>query len=196
MEPVDAVVREAVLHSFATGAPNAAPFPPASWEAEVDAVPQQLPLNAQITLADAMFAAYDAGLDPSLVASAASAAGAAYAAARVRNRVAAAALHNDDAWPGGPEVLLPLADDVLVHFVNRLHSDRWVVRARELGTAHSPLLFALFVSARDHSLPPVLAVGASHLAFIPGLRLDPFLFPFLRLTSHSYFRRLELSSIQ
>ena len=131
MEPLDAVVREAVLHSFAAGAANAAPFPPSAWEVEGEAVPQQLRLTAQTALADAMFAAYDAGLDPTLVAAAASAAGAAYAAARVRNRVAAAALHNDDSGPGGPEVLLPLADDVLVHFVNRLHSDRWVVRARE-----------------------------------------------------------------
>ena len=42
MEPVDAVVREAVLHSFASNAPNAAPSPPAAWEAEGEAVPQQL----------------------------------------------------------------------------------------------------------------------------------------------------------
>ena len=131
MEPIDAVVREAVLQSFAAGAPNAALFPPAAWEVEGEAVPQPLLLNAQTALADAMFAAFDAGLDPSLVAAAASAAAAAYAAARVRNRVSAAALHNDDAGPEGPEVLLPLADDVLVHFVNRLHSDRWVVRAKE-----------------------------------------------------------------
>ena len=75
-------------------------------------MPQPLLLTAQAALADAMFAAFDAGLDPSLVAAAASAA--AYAAARVRNRVAAAALHNDDSGPGGPEVMLPLADDVLV----------------------------------------------------------------------------------
>ena len=128
MELVEAVVRQ---DSFAAGAPTAAPFPPAAWEVEGEAVPQQLLLTAQISLADAMFAAFDAGLDPSRMAAAAAAAGAAYAAARVRNRVAAAALHNDDSGPGGPEVLLPLADDVLVHFVNRLHSDRWVVRAKE-----------------------------------------------------------------
>ena len=131
MEPIDSVVREAVLHSFASFAPNAAPFPPAAWEAEGEPVPQQHLLNAQSALGEALSAAYSAGLDPTLVSAAASAAGAAYAAARVRNRVAAAALHNDDAGPGGPEVLLPLADDVLVHFINRLHSDRWVVRARE-----------------------------------------------------------------
>ena len=123
MEPVDAV-REAVLHSFASAAPNAAPFPPAAWEAEGEPVPQHLLLNAQTALGNALFAAYSAGLDPSLVSAAASAAGAAYAAARVRNRVAAAALHNNDDGPDGPEVLLPLADDVLVHFVNRIDSDR------------------------------------------------------------------------
>ena len=129
MEPVDAVVREAVLHSFAAAAPDAAPFPPPAWEAEGEAVPQQLLLDAQVALGYALYAAYSAGLDPSLVSAAASAAGAAYAAARVSNRVAAAALHNDDVGPEGPEVLLPLADDVLVHFIDKLHSDRCVVRA-------------------------------------------------------------------
>ena len=124
MEPVDAVVREAVLHAFAAAAPNAAPFPPPAWEVEGEAVPQQLLLDAQAALGDALNAAYSAGLDPSLVAAAASAAGAAYAAGHVRNRIAAAALHNDDDGPNGPEVLLPLADDVLVHFVNRIYSDR------------------------------------------------------------------------
>ena len=163
MVPIDAVVRAAVLHSFAAGAPNAAPFPPAAWEAEGEAVPQPLLVNAQTALADAMFAAFDAGLDPSLVAAAASAAGAAYAAARIRNRVAAAALHNDDSCPGGPEVLLPLADDVLVHFITRLHSDRWVVRARDEGPARIPLPFALFfVCAWPFVPPPVVAVGALH----------------------------------
>ena len=126
MESVEAVVREAVLQSFANAAPNAAaPFPPPAWEeAEGEAVPKQLLLDAQTALGDALTAAYSAGLDPSLVAAAASAAGAAYAADLVSNRVAAAVLHNDDAGPNGPEVLLPLADDVLVHFVNKLHSDR------------------------------------------------------------------------
>ena len=118
-------------HSFASAAPNDAPFPPAAWEVEGEAPPQHLLVEAQSPLAAALSAAYSAGLDPSLVAAAAFTAGAAYAAARIRNRVAAAALHNDDAGPEGPEVLLPLADDVLVHFVNRLHSDRWVVRARD-----------------------------------------------------------------
>ena len=124
MEPVDAAVREAVLHSVAAAVPNAAPCPPAAWEAEGEAVPQQLLLDAQAALGDALFAAYSAGLDPSLVSAAASAAGAAYAAARVSNRVAAAALHNDDVGPEGPELLLPLAGDVLVHFINKLHGDR------------------------------------------------------------------------
>ena len=124
MEPVDAVVREAVLHSFASAAPNAAPFPPAAWEAEGEAVPQQLLLDAQEALGDALNAAYSAGLDPALVAAAASAAGAAYAAAPVSNRAAAAVLHNDAVGPEGPQLLLPLADDVLVHFIDKLHSDR------------------------------------------------------------------------
>ena len=125
MENVEAVVREAVLQSFAHAAPNAAaPFPPPAWEAEGEAMPQQLLLHAQTALGDALNAAYGAGLDPSLVAAAVSAAGTAYAAARVSNRVAAAVLHNDDSGPNGPEVLLPLADDVLVYFVNKLHGDR------------------------------------------------------------------------
>ena len=182
MEPIDTAVRVAVLQSFTIGAPNASLFPPAAWEAEGEAMPQQLLLSAQTALADAMFAAYDAGLDPSLVAAAASAAGAAYAAARVRNRVAAAALHNDDSSPGGPEVLLPLADDVLVHFINKLHSDRWVVRAREKGP-RSP--FALV----GHSSPTLLAVGASHLTFIRASP-DPSLFPFLRPASLLHILRL------
>ena len=119
MENVEAVVREAVLQSFAHAAPNAAaPFPPPAWEeAEGEAVPPQLLLDAQTALGDALTAAYSAGLDPSLVAAAASAAGAVYAAARVSNRVAAAVLHNDDSGPNGPELLPPLADDVLVHFI-------------------------------------------------------------------------------
>ena len=124
METVDAIVREAVLHSFASNAPNAAPFPPPAWEVEGEAVPQQLLLDAQAALGEAFYAAYNAGLDPSLVAAAASAAGAAYATARVSNRVAAAALHNDAVGPDGPQLLLPLADDVLVHFIDKLHSDR------------------------------------------------------------------------
>ena len=62
MEPVDAVVREAVLHSFASFAPNAAPFPPAAWEAEGEPLPQQLLLNVQAAVADAL---REAGLPPS-----------------------------------------------------------------------------------------------------------------------------------
>ena len=130
MESVDAIVREAVLHSFAAasqGVPNAAPFPPAAWDAfgvaEAPATQQQL-LAVQTALAEALYAANSSGLDPSLVAAAASAAGAAYAAARVLNRVAAAILHNDDGGEEGPAVLLPLPDDILVHSINRLHCDR------------------------------------------------------------------------
>ena len=87
MEPVDAVVREAVLLSFAAaaqGAPNAAPVPPAAWDAfgVAEAPPtQQLLLAAQSRLAEALLAAYSSGLAPSLVAAAASAAGDAYSAA-------------------------------------------------------------------------------------------------------------------
>ena len=121
MEPVDAVVREAVLHSFASFAPNAAPFPPAAWEVEGEPVPQHLLLSAQAALGEALSAAYSGpGPHPRFL-------------RRVRcrrrlrrrarpNRMAAAVLRNDDARPDGPEVLLPLADDVLVHFVNRIHS--------------------------------------------------------------------------
>ena len=63
MEPVYADVREAVLLSFASAAqgaaPNAAPFPPSTWDAfgvtEAPPTKQQL-LAAQTTLAEALFA--------------------------------------------------------------------------------------------------------------------------------------------
>ena len=128
MDPLDAVVREAVLQLFAAAAaaPNAAAFPPAAWDAfgvaEAAAPPHVLE-DARSALAEALFAAYSTGLDPSLVAASASPAGAAYASARVRDRVAAAILHNDDAGEEGPMLLLHLPDDVLVYLVNRLRSD-------------------------------------------------------------------------
>ena len=40
-------------------------------------------------------------------------------------RIAAAHLHNgSEEGPEGPWMLLPLDDDVLIHFVNKLHCDR------------------------------------------------------------------------
>ena len=129
MAPIDAVVREAALQSFSAtaAAPNAAPFPPSAWDAYGQAEapkPPHLLLSAEKALARALFAAYSAGLDPSLVYAAATAAGLAYAATRIRDRVAASVLHNDKSGRRGPQVLLPLPDDVLVHLINRLHSDR------------------------------------------------------------------------
>ena len=83
MDPLDAVVREAVLQLFAAAAaaPNAAAFPPAAWDAFGVAEAAAPPLfleNARSALVEALFAADSAGLDPSLVAAAASSAGAAY----------------------------------------------------------------------------------------------------------------------
>ena len=132
MEPISAAVREAALQAFAALNPP----PPEGAAADGDGegngplfggpVP---PLNvaAQNTFADALAAAFCAGLGPAAITAAAAAACVANAAVReqIRARVAAAALHNDsEEGPEGPQVLLPLADDVLVHFVNRLHSDR------------------------------------------------------------------------
>ena len=128
MEPISAAVREAALaalnHPPPEGAPEAAgdmgggplfgaPAPPPSLSA----------LNA---FADALAAAFCSGVGSAAVAAAAAAACAANAAVRAQigERVAAAALHNNsEEGPEGPQVLLPLADDVLVHFVNELHSD-------------------------------------------------------------------------
>ena len=127
MEPIDAVVREAVLQSFtAAAAPNAVHFPPAAWDAcgQAEAPkPPHVLLSAEKALAHALFAAYSAGLDPSLVSPAANAAGAAYTASRIRDRVASAVLHNDKSGRRGPQVLLPLPNDVLVHLVDSLRSD-------------------------------------------------------------------------
>ena len=126
MEPVAAVVREAVLHSFAA-------FAPAAGEHLDDDHPAVADLrlaSARVAFADALAAAlraaHAAGLGDSEIAAAASAGCAAHAAVRsqIHARVSAATLHNNsEEGPEGPWVLLPLADDVLLHFVNKLHSD-------------------------------------------------------------------------
>ena len=128
MEPVDAVVREAVLHSFAT-------FAPAAGDKAAENLPVATDLAALVsaraafadTLAAALRAGHAAGLGASEIAAAASAGCAAHVAVRaqIRERVAASDLHNNsEEGPDGPWLLLPLADDVLVHFVSKLHSER------------------------------------------------------------------------
>ena len=132
MVPVDAVVREAALHSFAV-------FEPAGLAQAADgndpAAADPIALaSAQTAFADALAAALKtahlAGLGAAAISAAASAGCAAHAAARaqIRERVADAALHNtSEEGPDGPLVLLSLIDDVLVHFIDRLRSDRWVL---------------------------------------------------------------------
>ena len=82
--------------------------------------------DALAAFASALSAAFRAGIAPASITAVMAAACAAYAAAReeIDERVAAAILHNDDDGPDGPMVLLPLPDDVLSHFINKLHSDR------------------------------------------------------------------------
>ena len=132
MEPISAAVREAALQAFAALNPP----PPEGAAANGDGVGNgplfggpAPPLNvaAQNTFADSLAAAFCAGLGPAAIAAAAGAACAAHAVVReqIRVRLAAAASHNTrEEGPEGPLVLLPLADDVLVHFINKLHSDR------------------------------------------------------------------------
>ena len=108
--PLAAAAREAALQLL-----DAAP-PPAGSSPEALA---DLHASLARILADAL----SMGLELPLIQAAASSASAAFAKAREQARAAVAARHNDRAGPDAPR-LLPFADDLLLVFVNGLHSNR------------------------------------------------------------------------
>ena len=126
MKPVDAIVSEAALLSFASpepaaGAGDVPPLihPPGGHHAPFLA-------EAKEALVDALATACRAGHSLASVNAASAAAYAACAAVRLQisERVAAAALHNGgEEGPDAPWILLPLDDALLTHFVNRVHSE-------------------------------------------------------------------------
>ena len=133
MEPISAAVRAAALQALAALNPPAPPLgaaPAAGQEGHgghLFGAPPRPSAAASAAFADALAAAFCAGLGPAAITAAAGAACAANAVVReqIRVRVAAAIPHNNrEEGRKGPRVLLPLADDVLVHLVNNLHSDR------------------------------------------------------------------------
>ena len=108
--PLAAAAREAALHVL-----DAAP-PPAG------AAPEAL-ADLHVSLARILADALSMGLELPLIQAAATSASAAFVKARNQTRAAIASRHNDSAGPDAPR-LLPFADDLLLVFVNGVHSDR------------------------------------------------------------------------